>query len=1365
MEAMEVDEDGSSRQLALIRAVRTLDEDSAIALPEKIHKLWLLLAAAKYTRLHGVEENILRWLLKQMTGSTDSAELVRRFPLTWTILGHIFPKIPAQALGRSLAYFRFVSILSKTLGDTTTKPETQASALASVLATQEDTASRKKRKRGADWPATLEELRTPLGCLRTASEVFEALAVLLEQAAPQSGELTAEKRVGAEHIKSLFSASADETRDIASRLLLVCDDSLSLADGEPPQNQPSWTDILTAIWNLRLHSKDDSLEFAKYIYERACLVLAKLDIDDSCPPPNHISSVCRATWIPQLRKLLSTYFIRPARQRFAADKNVDILKLALDIAQKNVATSTTVMWSIASRAPRDTSDPKSKIEHDAWIEKIFQVVVQGLKPLGRREKNDVLCRLLNIALETQSIPDTETLSVLYQQDVLGGSEMDWTLLSKILACDADVFLVAQDLATIFDKVSGVPDVDTKKDEVVSSVIIPLQDAFSNARDLAEFITQWFRSLCAAEHVNQSIWFDPKIREHLATILQTSLSGAQLLRLLEALEQIPNESGELLVILDGICAGLSDENTIASVDSKIISLMDREWGDLSSDVLALRWRVLGCLASWETSNEGNQLWKKIKSDLKSTLKKKSLTATETFEAFSCCYRFCLSNHIGGKYEEDLTKLISIILGRLISSINNEADLRLLKPYVDLVFSQLPRLSEQPKQKVNTLTDYIVKLFWCVGHKLPLSSNELRLEYVRRLISNSDVTDEEPMVDALLAPLLDTLDTPETQCGWTQPHSTNLLLVLLEFPVESWTRGRRKRMMGSWRKQKSTISSHAAKNPTYALAVLRLLVKIMQQPTFYEDMEFADLVDICSSMTTSDATLLSLVERFVDATIRQVLTNTNDFTRPYLLDASQYAKSLKVAKHSVAYAQVILLKSLAAALKDHISPSTSLDHLGIDPGVFQHKLAKVVKQSLSEFASEVNESSVASLTNEKLSFLSMILNAAQTIGNNAAPETNIELSGDIQTRLERAGNTMITRDVAIAWKLRSFLMNQSADRYTTESFSAVLDESGQGVEEQWIYAFVDAYVQGKSQSVRDQLLDELIGRDELIRGSIGPLLATRRLLELYQGPSNNDISASIQKGPDLAKVHGHFTAHLSRTESLVHFKQISETVLFLLDKHGNAMTQYNIEATLTSVVEVCSIHGPKIKGPRVAGEIFAALFKLVALIIKRHRLRLNGHFHILLTALRALLTVLLADPALPASDRRPARSRHHPPWLLTRLEPRHGERFARLLTLVCEPSAASVTRSRSRSGLDSATDVAKRAAGQHMYLVLEVYVKLQLEAEVSRDMRKALEIGVFSVLDITPEGCRKVLNESLDAAGRAVFRALFAEYRKFGKWKGV
>jgi nucleolar pre-ribosomal-associated protein 2 len=239
------------------------------------------------------------------------------------------------------------------------------------------------------------------------------------------------------------------------------------------------------------------------------------------------------------------------------------------------------------------------------------------------------------------------------------------------------------------------------------------------------------------------------------------------------------------------------------------------------------------------------------------------------------------------------------------------------------------------------------------------------------------------------------------------------------------------------------------------------------------------------------------------IRQILTNMNEFTQSYLLSASQYAKSLKLGKNPADCSQILLLKSLAAALSDHISSHNSLERLSVDPNIFGRKLAKLVEQVLGDFASEAHESLVASLTDEKLRFLSVVLDAAQVISNDATSQTKITLPGDTLTRLERLGDKVPSRDAAIVWKLRSFLVEQNTNRYTTESFSALLDDGSHGIEEGLIYGFVDAYVQGSDQSVREQLLGELIDRGRLIGGSIGPLLAARRLLELHQGMSSLNL----------------------------------------------------------------------------------------------------------------------------------------------------------------------------------------------------------------------------------------------------------------------
>lgn len=210
----------------------------------------------------------------------------------------------------------------------------------------------------------------------------------------------------------------------------------------------------------------------------------------------------------------------------------------------------------------------------------------------------------------------------------------------------------------------------------------------------------------------------------------------------------------------------------------------------------------------------------------------------------------------------------------------------------------------------------------------------------------------------------------------------------------------------------------------------------------------------------------------------------------------------------------------------------------------------------------------------------------------------------------------------------------------------------------------------------------------------------------------------------------------------------------------MKQWNVEVTLSTVATICST-GPKITEDAHASEkAYPWLCSLVEVIIKRHRHRLEGHFHLLITALQSLLRLLITPWPSTAAPLPPATAGTPPPD-----QQAQAARFSRLLTLTCEPSVASVTRGQAPGALDSAPDAAKKSAAQHMYLVLVLYVKLQLERPVPRGVRAALDPGVYSVLDITtPEG-RRVINEAVDASGRAIFREMYKQYVRFGKWNGV
>jgi len=263
---------------------------------------------------------------------------------------------------------------------------------------------------------------------------------------------------------------------------------------------------------------------------------------------------------------------------------------------------------------------------------------------------------------------------------------------------------------------------------------------------------------------------------------------------------------------------------------------------------------------------------------------------------------------------------------------------------------------------------------------------------------------------------------------------------------------------------------------------------------------------------------------------------------------------------------------------------------------------------------------------------------------------------------------------------------------------------------------------------------------------------------------ELTASTGKikvggGFDLATAHSILALHLPRSSSPTQFEIITQTLVMLLDKKAGFMSQWNIESTLSGVSAVClgtNLDPSVTSSPRN----YLLLCRLVEIIIKRHRVRLEGHFHLLIMTLQALLRRLVTQ----RSTAQPTDKTKDAPSVLTIDRKVHAKRFSRLLELVCEPSVASVTRTQ-RNMLNSATEAAKRSAGQHMYLVLVAYIKLQLEHSIPVAVREALEPGIFSILSITTDEGRAIMNDAMDSSGRAIFREVYKRWQRFGKWKGV
>lgn len=71
---------------------------------------------------------------------------------------------------------------------------------------------------------------------------------------------------------------------------------------------------------------------------------------------------------------------------------------------------------------------------------------------------------------------------------------------------------------------------------------------------------------------------------------------------------------------------------------------------------------------------------------------------------------------------------------------------------------------------------------------------------------------------------------------------------------------------------------------------------------------------------------------------------------------------------------------------------------------------------------------------------------------------------------------------------------------------------------------------------------------------------------------------------------------------------------------------------------------------------------------------------------------------------------------------------------------------------------------MQFVLTMYIKLQLEMNMSSEVREKLATGLHAVFDTTTSEQRRMISDGLDASGRALFGSLYRDYQKFGKWKG-
>ncbi|CRJ91499.1 hypothetical protein BN1708_009339 [Verticillium longisporum] len=1217
----------------LVETVRSLDRTGPGNDGEHIERAWTLLTSVSSSHFYAAEETVLRWLLKSMKTNNDAADTLRRFPLTWRILGCTFQRIPLFSLAKSLADRKFMAILQQTL-KSISKPVTPKDAVPATLS--------KKRKRTPEVTFNLEALKTRDGCITPIRAV-------------------------------------DASRPIAS-------------------------------------------------------------------------------------------------------------------------VSGPVFFHLASTTPRILSGPSASTSEEDWVKETFKLARDSLADLTQQKKSTTLKIMLGEAIANRSYIDLADLRALCKDHALGSDSTDWQALSLVAQCDPDVFLLTDDGDLLWNKVADrlmqpQSSLGGEEDlEAVRTFFDCIIGGYEKARDLSSFLRKWFEQLvkCDASSLsdatNRSAWFSSAVHRNsrLTTAIENSLTPKQLLSVLQWVEEQGSTlPAATLVFLDTIAAALKSDDFVDAVQLRLFDLMQDAWlsDTLPSDLIALRWPIIASTVSWVNNEEASKIRSKVQSELKKILAKGKLENPDTFEAFRAATQLWLSAFPDGEDAAELAALLGSFADRLAKQLRKLKPASLEIPW-DPYAVQLSAPETRPTTSSVTITSYVDFALGEASRFLPLVSGKADTlpEFLRHIIAFSDDKEAAPkeskqLSSALSAVLsnenvfhkaklttdiidhvIEALTSGSKSSPWEDASTSAALKALIDTPNELLSRPQRERIMETLMLQRRKMKSKTEKvsASTWNL-VLGLMVKLMQRSTFYEGMSFSDLTALATSASPAIADMdpktalgtSRMICELSTLTIRQINDHYEEWGAKYFKKAGRH-----LDKNEEESSDEILKLAVLKALVKVLSGSGNFegDDASLDLSDVRGRLATIVKGILDAYAREWRSSNDRAAINKLL----IAIDAAEGLPSDALEGLKIDIKA-----LEEASADAVSQGYLRGWHLRTFLISNFAPQLAqprptdfrllfqsddaSEGTGSVPDVLSASSSRETTNACVDAIVSRMGRSEKLQYLESLI--EELNGGQAvdGQLLAIHQVVvRLTDEQGSSEKTTSF----DLATAHSKLTARLAKTTSARAFCRTADVVRLLLDQRGTSMTQWNIETTLGAVSVMASGKG----GVAVSSSprVYEALCSLVSVVIRRHRLRLEDHYHILLSTLEALLRALVHDASKAAA---------------ATLGSRHATLYGRLVTLVTEPSVASVSRAQHVGALDSATDAAKKTAGRHVYLVLMLYVKLQLEVDVPHGVREALEPGMHSIFDVTPSEVRKILNDAMDASGRAILREMFKRYTQFGKWSGV
>ncbi|KAL9632619.1 MAG: hypothetical protein Q9164_005205 [Protoblastenia rupestris] len=286
-------------------------------------------------------------------------------------------------------------------------------------------------------------------------------------------------------------------------------------------------------------------------------------------------------------------------------------------------------------------------------------------------------------------------------------------------------------------------------------------------------------------------------------------------------------------------------------------------------------------------------------------------------------------------------------------------------------------------------------------------------------------------------------------------------------------------------------------------------------------------------------------------------------------------------------------------------------------------------------------------------------------------------------------------------------------------------------------------------KDKLLDELLHDSTADRSDIGMLHVLRAIVLSTKNEEVEELRSSLSRS---------FTFLCQRPwqnsdfqESMLSMQSLSA----ILQRQPRVISQWHIDNLLATITVVSPQLQAK-KTERFSTMLFTGLCRLYLIILRTHRAKIGGRYHLVVPALQSLLRCLFIPYGRSATDAEPTSA----------FTEQHAAEYSRILTALCDPTVSSVTRSKKRSysELNDETKKARSIAGQHLpYLIME-YCCCHLKGRLTPEMRMSLIPGLWAVLEVMSKDAMKTMNAAMDSSSRSVFKALYDDFRRTGKWNG-